>query len=1186
MSKKVFTLLIVVICTLIFSIFYWKSASFNLRDDIEKLQNIINTKISSAEQFLSQIKPCEGNYETFSSFSKNYNIGILIIKNNNPVFWTNNDYISIEYLNLIKTPKILYFNNVWFFSFYKKYNCYTVYFFIPIKKQYYINNKYIKDEYFTDFNLTYDYTFSNIPQENSYEIKDINNNYLFSVALSNNKIKNNTISNAFILYFFAIFLIIIYLTKSNRKNKIIHAFLLSLFLIMFTIFSYFFVSFSTIRDSELFSPQIFSYNNIINSLGVLIVLLLCFIGLSYIFKRNIIITFNYNIYKIITALFFYFISFFFIIFYSESIISNSSLSFNRTYTLMNHYSLLLLLILAIVIIINYNWLFIVLKVLRYLNKRKYFQIIIILNLIFLCLGYILTKNCYVLLFIVPNILLSIFIWFNKYKLLHQTLLFFIVSVVLSIILLKLTEKKERELLLLFLKNKSIERNYSFETDFKNVISIISKDSIVKTLVDREQDNRYEITRYFKMKYFYKYPDFEIRILKCDEKTTLKILPAKNLVPCIKFFTEQINDSKTIKITDNFYFVQNEEGITNYIAFLDIYKSLKPLKKLIIEIYPQNVNERIGYHSVLYSSEYNVYREYNLAKYYKNNLIKKIGKYNFPIILNSQNSSDKPNISNFGNYINVFYKTSNNTVFVASVQFDKLKTVALILIVLFNLLMFIQLIFYLFNFIKGSRFQNKGFRYKYLLSTISILLIAYLLSGMYSFYFIKKNFSDINTKELNDKTNSIINFLKEKYGKLSNIYLTNPYELSSDLITLSNIFYSDVNFYDSVGILFASSRLSLFTNGIKSKLINYEALQNFHINQKIVIKEKIGTLEYFSHYIPFLDGKKIIGILQIPYFTEQEDFNDKIISAFLWLINFYFLLITIFLNVSAIMVRKIFFSLTTLEKYFKNINPDLMYRPLEYKEKDEILTLVKEYNRVLDELKEKTKKLIQSERESTWKDIARQVAHEIKNPLTPMKLHIQHTLKIVQEKKYNTDDIVKTLKSLLEQIDSLASIAESFSIFSKVLTPYIEEIEIVSYLNKIVTIYNTEKEIIKLNSGKISEIYVDADTQYIKQIFNNLITNAIQAIPEDREKNITISLTTVNDILKIEIADNGIGIPEEIKDKIFTPSFSTKTSGMGLGLAITKNMIDLLNGKIYFETQINKGTTFYIELKYKRKYEKI
>jgi len=247
--------------------------------------------------------------------------------------------------------------------------------------------------------------------------------------------------------------------------------------------------------------------------------------------------------------------------------------------------------------------------------------------------------------------------------------------------------------------------------------------------------------------------------------------------------------------------------------------------------------------------------------------------------------------------------------------------------------------------------------------------------------------------------------------------------------------------------------------------------------------------------------------------------------------------------------------------------------------DEIGQLVIQYNRTVDELEQSARLLAQSERESAWKSMARQVAHEINNPLTPMKLTIQQLQRTKNMNNAGFDDyFTKSTAMLIEQIDNLSRIAGTFSNFARMPEANFERVDIAARLHSVVQLFVNNYDQIQIEyAGEEKEIYVYADSEQLVQVFNNLLKNAIQAIPENRTGEVDVKLTTEAGQVLIEITDNGVGIDSGTRDKLFVPNFTTKNTGMGLGLAISKNIIELSGGSISFQSEQNIGTTFTIAI---------
>jgi nitrogen fixation/metabolism regulation signal transduction histidine kinase len=253
-------------------------------------------------------------------------------------------------------------------------------------------------------------------------------------------------------------------------------------------------------------------------------------------------------------------------------------------------------------------------------------------------------------------------------------------------------------------------------------------------------------------------------------------------------------------------------------------------------------------------------------------------------------------------------------------------------------------------------------------------------------------------------------------------------------------------------------------------------------------------------------------------------------------------------------------------------------PIVYNKMDEIGSLVKEYNKKVEELSVSADLLARSERESAWREMAKQIAHEIKNPLTPMKLNIQHLQRARGEGEEFRKYIERISATLIEQIDNLSNIATEFSNFAKIPTARNQVFLLAEQLQKVIALFESHDQVeISFYSNGLENIQVNADREQLSRAIINLIKNGIQSIPENIVGEINIFLSRRDHMAVISVTDNGTGIPEELRDKLFSPSFTTKTSGMGLGLAIVKNIVENFAGKIWFETDMEKGTTFFLEI---------
>ncbi|RLD54903.1 MAG: sensor histidine kinase, partial [Bacteroidetes bacterium] len=385
-----------------------------------------------------------------------------------------------------------------------------------------------------------------------------------------------------------------------------------------------------------------------------------------------------------------------------------------------------------------------------------------------------------------------------------------------------------------------------------------------------------------------------------------------------------------------------------------------------------------------------------------------------------------------------------------------------------------------------------------------------------------------------------------------------------------------------GKLLSTSRNEIFDIGLLGKRINFDTYNRLITNKKaqFINYEKIGGLRYVSAYVPFTNNNnKLLAYLNLPYFSNQSALENDVSTIIVTIINIYALLVILSLIIAVFISNNVTKPLQLIQNKIREIDLRKKNEYLEYDIDDEIGSLVKEYNRMVDELEQSALLLAKSERETAWREMAKQIAHEINNPLTPMKLSVQF---LQRSWKDNDPEFPAKLKkvsqTLVDQIDSLSAIATEFSNFAKMPETKNENVDILKVAKSSMNLYSDIKNIkIKANFNNIEKLTVLADKEKLMRVFNNLIKNAIQSIDSNKQGIIDIDISADNKNVLIKIVDNGKGIDEDMKRKLFEPNFTTKTSGMGLGLSIVKNIVNEINGSIWFDSELGKGTSFFVKL---------
>ncbi|WP_068596859.1 ATP-binding protein [Vaginella massiliensis] len=399
-------------------------------------------------------------------------------------------------------------------------------------------------------------------------------------------------------------------------------------------------------------------------------------------------------------------------------------------------------------------------------------------------------------------------------------------------------------------------------------------------------------------------------------------------------------------------------------------------------------------------------------------------------------------------------------------------------------------------------------------------------------------------------------------------------LQSKILKFQDISKMDIIIYDVRGNFIESTQVRPPKYKVIPTAILKKLDQKGYYRDYPTPDEKGDNLYSTFNYLKDVRGERI-GIINLPYYTDNS-FLEEDKQSLLKLFGAVLLFVIVF---GGLISWRISRQITNRLRMFANKILDTHVvgntRPLDYQGNDEIRILVDSYNEMLQKLKEQSEQIATIEREEAWRDLAKQVAHEVKNPLTPMKLMIQNYARKFDPNDEQLEEKTKALTTtLLDQINTISTMAEAFSDFAKIPDRNDENTDIVAAVENCLSIF--PQKYISFSSTE-PEIIHRIDKVYLNRIITNLTKNAIQSVPSDRIPDIRISVERKAERIVLKIADNGNGIPKEIGNKIFTPKFTTKNSGMGIGLSMVKKIIEDYNGVIRFVSEEGKGTTFIISL---------
>lgn len=404
-------------------------------------------------------------------------------------------------------------------------------------------------------------------------------------------------------------------------------------------------------------------------------------------------------------------------------------------------------------------------------------------------------------------------------------------------------------------------------------------------------------------------------------------------------------------------------------------------------------------------------------------------------------------------------------------------------------------------------------------------------------------------------------------------------LEQEVVRVARFSNVDVTIYNDDGKMIVSSQPEIVESQLTSGWMDRQAWERIFQRGEnaFVSNEEIGSLQFNNSYFGMKspDSGNLAGVLSVPFFESGLSLEATQITVLANILTVFTVIFIIFSLLSFIVVDTLTFPLRFITRILSRTTLSGKNEPLDWKSNDEIGLMVSEYNKMLENLERSKIELERSQKESAWREIAKQVAHEIKNPLTPMKLTLQQMEVSLIKRELDSEKAQQSVKTLLTQVEILNEIASSFSSFARMPAPILEKLELTALLRKSINLYENYE------NGKVSystvhePIYIMGDEQLLSRIFSNIILNGLQS--GAGEVQVRVSLQVATDSVLILFEDNGKGIDSELQTKIFAPYFSTKKSGSGLGLAIAKQGIEQSGGAIWFESGNDRGTTFYIRI---------
>lgn len=658
-------------------------------------------------------------------------------------------------------------------------------------------------------------------------------------------------------------------------------------------------------------------------------------------------------------------------------------------------------------------------------------------------------------------------------------------------------------------------------------------------------------------------------------------------------------SKPTGIPDLFYHETAFDQFT-YITKRVIADSAHTYGTLFIISTPKKYNTDALYPELLRNANRNNAENspiYFTAVYNNNLLISAANKYPFQTSLTSRElPKDEYERRTNGDYDELWYRASSKKVVVIAKKRDSLiESITLFSYLFCAFLSMIALLEIISFILKASNdrkvlssFWQLSIRSQVHGTIIFISVLSFVIIGVATISFFITRYNRNNVDKLSRTASIMVKEMQkrlvahETFDDRIKLYDTVAnYGLQSLIDEVADIHNVDVNVYDLEGNLQVSSETEVYSEGILSTKMHPEAF--YHLSRmrqvQYVQEETMSTLNYLSIYAAVRNEEGAVdAYLNIPYFLSQVDLNQEISNFLVTIINLNAFIFLIAGTIALFITNKITRSFSIIGDKMKEISIGRNNEEIAWNRNDEIGELVKQYNKMVRQLEQSAGALAKSEREGAWREMARQVAHEIKNPLTPMKLSIQYLQKAINSNQGNVKQLTASVaNTLVEQIDHLSKIAADFARFANIGNTNLEIFDLHTVLENLKELFQANQSVTFIWNKVDDEIVVKADKTHMNRLFTNLITNAIEACNGHGHCVVEVNEDLRDGNAIIEIQDNGEGISPEMQPKIFTPNFTTKTSGTGLGLAMCKSIVEQTSGRIWFETEPGSGTTFYVSL---------
>jgi two-component system nitrogen regulation sensor histidine kinase NtrY len=1091
---------------------------------------------------------------------------------------------------------------------------------VPVMWKYFVEIENLQKEFasYPEAGKRVDITFT--PTE--YPIKSSYGNILFYLEKTSVD-KQETSWWSRIIMFLGVFMLIVYVHQSaqymtQRFGLAAGIGFLATMIILMRLATYYYPDVLELRDFELFDPSIYSSSFIFSSLGDLLINSILFCWMMLFISRRLptdkiqplrpkwlgllCIIFLLVLLVSVTFVFADIL---------QSLVADARISFNVTNVFsLTKYIFIGFLILGTLSLSYFFFSQVILNIIKRLTEGSTYFIILVT--LFVGLGIltftkdssVLELNLYVLIWLVIYILMmqqKIFSGINTRLNISEVLYWlFVFSFSITGVIIFENKKIEFEKRKLFAEKLSLRADPSSERLLSIALTYFDNDFLQRSFSRfKNLDENHELKDSIIKKSFSAYLDkYDTRIFTFDasEKPLFNDYPVSydtlNTIFRIQGKETSIVDLKYFeKSYDKFSYIYKKEVLDTFGVPMGYFFVLSEPKRyksdaLIPELFRQTKELVPEYSPVYY---YGVYNNLELITYYND--------YPFPTKLsNVQLPKFEFEVRKNKDYEELWYRHSADKVVVIAKKDNSFIEGITLFSYLFSTFILLLFIYRTTAFLVRSRFRPGAFPEYFQFSIrsqihstiIMVSLLSFLIIGVATILFFIKRYDRNNQDKLSRAIQIMVNEVQNQLADHNNynsgvlLFETGANQEVEELMQeISEIHGTDVNLYDTSGTLRVSSNPLIYNKGVLSEKMNPVAFFNLNTLKAVqfVAEEQMGKVGYISVYSPVRDEQgNAYAYLNIPSYSTQGELKQEISNFLVTIINLNAFIFLVAGAIALFITNRITHSFTLIGQKMRDINLQKMNQEIQWNRRDEIGELVNEYNKMVHKLDESAEALAKSEREGAWRQMAKQVAHEIKNPLTPMKLSIQYLQKAIDNNSPQIKEMTANVaRTLIEQIDHLSKIASDFSQFANIGNHRNELFDLHDVLYSLASLYDPMENVNFTWEPVEQKLMVFADKTQLNRLFTNLMQNAIEA-PENQHKRTIEVVEHVNgEYVVVSIRDNGGGIPVQTRDKIFMPNFTTKSSGTGLGLAMSKSIAEQSHGDIWFETVDGQGTIFFVKL---------